>query len=109
MNLSLDIDKILDEAFEKVFGRSVSLSKNQLAFDSTMLVDECSECLGSGFFEKEVPIFRTATRDVAYIDTRRIKCPDCFGDGVVPRECIECGDEVTLICGVNSIKCEDCL
>jgi hypothetical protein len=102
MNLSLDIDKILDEAFEKVFGRVVS-------FDSTVLVDECSECLGSGFFEKEVPIFRTATRDVAYIDTRRIKCPDCLGDGVVPRECIECEDELTLICGVNSTKCEDCL
>lgn len=102
MNQSLDMDKILDEAFEKVFGKVVP-------FVSTMLVDECSECLGSGFFEKEVPIFRTATRDVAYIDTRRIKCPDCFGDGVVPRECIECGDEVTLICGVNSTKCEDCL
>ena len=96
MNQSLDMDKILDEAFEKVFGRVVAK-------------DRCSECLGSGVFEKEVPIFRTATRDVAYIDTRRIKCPDCLGDGVVPRECIECGDEVTVTCGVNSTKCEDCL
>jgi RecJ-like exonuclease len=55
--------------------------------------EKCPDCLGIGTIELDVYRPHGPNRDVGYIDTRKVVCEMCQGDGEIERIESECEDD----------------
>jgi hypothetical protein len=78
-----------------------------MRLQETPIMDECSECQGTGTVEYEVARPQSFSRDIGEIDVETETCDACGGGGEVERLC-GCGQWVTLIMGEVDWVCEDC-
>ena len=78
-----------------------------MRLQETPVMDECSECQGTGTVEYEVARPHSFSRDVGELDIEEEVCETCAGSGEVERLC-DCGEWVTLIMGEDATVCEEC-
>ncbi len=76
-NVDMDLQRNLSKAFDKVI-----FSKTHWKHAS----DICHECEGDGTIEVDVPRPHGFGRDIGCIDSKRVKCPVCGGDGRIVLE-----------------------
>ena len=88
----------------KVVGK---MKEEFMRLQETPIMDDCSECQGSGTVEVDVPRPHSFSRDIGEIDVEDQTCETCSGSGEMERLC-DCGEWITLIRGEESYVCEEC-